>query len=67
MDIRIEGDIDGIETAVLINEISKIPIVYTSGNSDKKTTERAEKTNMLSFLIKPINKQDLINLICGIK
>ena len=67
MDIRIEGDIDGIETADMINESSEIPIIYTSGNSDQKTTDRASKSNMQSFLVKPVNKQELIELICGSK
>ena len=67
MDIRIEGDIDGIETADMINESSEIPIIYTSGNSDQKTTDRASKSNMQSFLVKPVNKRELIELICGSK
>ena len=64
MDIRIEGNIDGIETAIEINQHHNIPIIYTSGNSDEKTTERAKKTNMIGFLVKPINKEDLKNLLC---
>lgn len=64
MDIRIEGDIDGIETADKINESSETPIIFTSGNSDQKTTDRASKSNILSFLVKPVNKQELIGLIC---
>lgn len=67
MDIRIEGDIDGIETADMINDSSEIPIIYTSGNSEQKTADRAKKTNMQSFLVKPVNKQELIELICGSK
>lgn len=67
MDIRIEGDIDGIETADMINESSDIPIIYTSGNSEQKTTNRAKKTNMQSFLVKPVDKQELIKLICSAK
>lgn len=65
MDVRIEGDKDGIETAEIINRFSNIPIIYTSGNSDYKTTERAKKTNMIGFLPKPINRKDLMDLICS--
>ena len=64
MDVRIEGDKDGIETAEIINRFSNVPIIYTSGNSDEKTTERAKKTNMVGFLTKPINKEELIALLC---
>ena len=64
MDVRIEGNKDGIETAIEINQHHNIPIIYTSGNSDEKTTERAKKTNMIGFLVKPINKDELRDLLC---
>jgi response regulator of citrate/malate metabolism len=63
MDVRIEGDKDGIETSELINERWNIPIIYTSGNSDLQTTNRAKKTNMLAFLAKPVYKEELLQLI----
>ena len=65
MDIRIEGDKDGIETAQQINAKYKIPIIYTSGNTDEKTTERAQKTNMKGFLPKPVVKEELIHMLCS--
>jgi response regulator of citrate/malate metabolism len=64
MDVRIEGDKDGIETALTINKEHDIPIIYTSGNTDEKTTERANKTNIVGFLVKPVNKEDLRKLLC---
>lgn len=63
MDIRIEGPLDGIETAEKINEFSKIPIIYISGNSDPITKERAQKTNMCGFFIKPISAELLKSVI----
>ncbi len=65
MDVRIDGDKDGIETAEIINNNSKIPIIYISGNSDPVTIERAKKTNMIGFLNKPIDKIDLTSIICN--
>ena len=59
MDIRIEGDIDGIDTAVRINELNDIKIIYISGNSDEQTYNRATKTNMLAFLTKPVKEIEL--------
>jgi len=64
MDIRIEGDKDGIDTAIDINKNNKIPIIYTSGNTDEKTTERAKQTNIAGFLVKPVNKDELRKLLC---
>lgn len=63
MDIRINGEKDGIDTAILINQIADIPIIYTSGNTDEKTSKRASQTNMLGFLAKPIQKSDLFNIL----
>jgi CheY-like chemotaxis protein len=64
MDVRIEGDKDGIETALTINQHQNIPIIYTSGNTDEKTTERAKQTNIAGFLVKPVNKDELRKLLC---
>jgi len=63
MDIRIDGEKDGIETALEINKQKNIPIIFVSGNSDEKTTERASKTNILGFLVKPVNKENLYQLL----
>jgi CheY-like chemotaxis protein len=64
MDVRIEGDKDGIETALAINKEQNIPIIFTSGNTDDKTTERAKETNIAAFLVKPVKKEELRKLIC---
>ncbi len=64
MDVRIEGKMDGVETAMLISQEHDIPIIFISGNSDEKTIERAKKTNMLDFLVKPITKEKLLDLLC---
>lgn len=66
MDIRINGDIDGIETAIRINQTDNIQIIYTSGNNDPTTLERATKTNMLDFLVKPVDKQKLLDILSKI-
>ena len=63
MDIRIEGSLDGIETAILINEIKEIKIIFISGNSDEQTFLRASKTNMIAFLVKPIKQIELSKLL----
>lgn len=63
MDIRISGEKDGVDTAILINQIADIPIIYVTGNNDPKSRQRASETNMLAFLVKPINKEDLLKLL----
>ena len=59
MDITLKGELDGIETARLINIQKKIPIVYLTGHKDDETIERSKTTNPYGFLLKPLNDRDL--------
>ncbi|MDT8411769.1 MAG: response regulator [Vicingaceae bacterium] len=59
MDIAIEGNINGIEATKLINANTNIPVVYITGNSDKKTMDEAKKTNPLYIIKKPVDEQAL--------
>lgn len=63
MDIRIEGQMDGIEAMKEIRKFSEVPVVYLTGNSEPITKQRAEQTNMLAFCIKPISLDDLKNIL----
>ncbi len=59
MDIGISGEIDGIETAKLLNKSYCIPLIFITGNSDESTIERAKKTNPVDILFKPIDESKL--------
>ncbi len=59
MDIKIAGNMDGIETAGKINETHNIPIIYITSYSDEKTLERAMNTRPYSYILKPIRERDL--------
>lgn len=63
MDIRIEGEMDGIEAMEEIRKFSEVDVIYVSGNSEPETLQRAEKTKMLGFRIKPIFIDDLKELL----
>jgi CheY-like chemotaxis protein len=54
MDIRIQGDIDGITTAELVRRQLGIPVVYLTAHGDPETLERAKGTAPVGYLIKPI-------------
>lgn len=60
MDIIIEGHIDGIETAELIQLHHDIPIIFLSGLSDEDIVERVTRAHAYSYLIKPIDPQQLL-------
>ena len=59
MDINIQGDIDGIETASMIKKGFSIPVVYVTSHSDGPTLERAKATKPDGFIIKPFGDDDL--------
>lgn len=63
MDISLKGELDGIETARLMNIQKKVPIVYLTAHYDDETIERSKSTNPYGFLLKPLNDRDLNSCI----
>jgi CheY-like chemotaxis protein len=59
MDITLDIEMDGIQAAEIINRTRKIPLIYVTAHSDNETRKRAETTNPLGYLIKPIRTQEL--------
>lgn len=59
MDIRIQGDKDGIETADIIRHQYGIPVIYTTAYSDDERIERAKQTIPFGYIIKPTQERDL--------
>ncbi|MBN2545074.1 MAG: response regulator [Spirochaetes bacterium] len=59
MDIILEGKMDGIEAAKVINQKYHIPVIFMTGNSDPLTISRAKKIKPAGILIKPIMDEDL--------
>ena len=59
MDIRLKGDIDGIEAAREIKARFHTPIIYLTAYSDDHTLERALTTNPSGYLIKPFQEKEL--------
>src|SRR5690554_816891 len=60
MDINIKGDLDGIETAELINQEFLTPIIYVTSNTSSQFVSRAIKTGPHAILSKPYNYKDLL-------
>jgi two-component system, response regulator PdtaR len=63
MDIKIIGDLDGIQTMQEIRKFSDIPVIYITGNSDPITRQKAMETNPISYIIKPIEMETLKSAI----
>jgi two-component system cell cycle sensor histidine kinase/response regulator CckA len=59
MDIRIKGDLDGIETTARLRDRFDIPVVYLTAHTDMQTVDRAKMTGAFGFLTKPIHQTSL--------
>ena len=59
MDIRLRGEMDGIQAAEEIWNNLQIPAIYVTGHSDKGTVERATLTSPFGYILKPFNEQEL--------
>ncbi len=59
MDIQLEGDLDGIDTAHMISKQQAIPIIYLTSNTDERTFNRAKLTQPHGFLSKPFRLTDI--------
>jgi len=63
MDIRLQGKLDGIQTAKALQEIERVPIIYLSDYTDKATVRKAKETNPANYLAKPFTETDLLRAI----
>ncbi len=63
MDIRLDGDMDGIEAAQQIHSHLDIPIVYLTAYADAETMARAEATEPFGYLMKPFNITEIHSTI----
>lgn len=59
MDIRIDGSIDGIETASRVPPEYRIPVVYLTAYSEEATLNRARATTPHGYLLKPFSEREL--------
>ncbi len=63
MDIRLKGNMDGVEAAGLINESGIVPVVYMTAYADEDTLARAKTTGPYGYIIKPFNERELHSTI----
>ncbi|MGE5498402.1 MAG: response regulator [Syntrophothermus sp.] len=59
MDIRLAGDMDGIEAAKQIAEHTNSPILFMTAYSDPEVREKAMELKPLGFLQKPVKLTDI--------
>lgn len=63
MDVRLRGDMDGIEAARRIRLVRDIPIVFLTAYADRVHLERAKSSAPHAYLLKPYNDRELLTTI----
>ena len=63
MDIRLDGELDGIETARLLRADADVPVVFVTAFVDEQTRLRAAATSPLAFMPKPLDEFELHALL----
>jgi len=59
MDIRLKGEIDGVEAAEQIRTRLDIPVVYLTAYADAHTLQRAKITEPYGYILKPFEEREL--------
>jgi signal transduction histidine kinase len=63
MDIRLRGQMDGVQAAEEIRTRFDIPVVYLTAYADEATLERAKITEPFGYLLKPFEDRELCSTI----
>ena len=59
LDIRLEGTIDGIALAKILNEKHNVPFIFITSHADPRTLEGIKATHPLGYVLKPFDQRDL--------
>ncbi|TYP92794.1 Response regulator receiver domain-containing protein [Fodinibius salinus] len=59
MDIRLDGEINGIEATKIIREKHDISVIFVSGNTDMLKSADVDPSEYIEFLAKPVTLAEL--------
>ncbi|NQU66277.1 MAG: response regulator [SAR324 cluster bacterium] len=59
MDIRLKGEMDGIDVAKIIRNRFGIPVIFSTAYLDQERIERAKIAMPFGYVLKPIQERDL--------
>ncbi|MEJ2628266.1 MAG: PAS domain S-box protein, partial [bacterium] len=63
MDIQLDGNVDGIKTAEIINQKYDLPVVFITSFTDEKIIHKAKLTQPYGYIIKPFDENKLKSTI----
>jgi len=59
MDIRIRGELDGVDLARALTTADEVPVVFLTGNADEATLRRAIDAEPYGYVLKPFELRTL--------
>jgi CheY-like chemotaxis protein len=65
MDIKLKGNLDGIQAAHQIFNQYKVPVVYITAYADENTLKRVDGTGRFGYITKPFEETELQTTIQG--
>ena len=63
MDIRLDGNMDGIEAASAIQKRMEVPVVFLTAYADETTIQRARNEQPYGYIVKPFTDRELAGAI----
>ncbi|BBO83282.1 hypothetical protein DSCO28_38480 [Desulfosarcina ovata subsp. sediminis] len=63
MDIKLEGEMDGVSTAEALRDRFDIPVIYLTAFSDDALLQKAKKTEPFGYVIKPYRASEIKSVI----
>jgi PAS domain S-box-containing protein len=59
MDIRLIGEMNGVESAGRIRQLFHIPVIYLTAHTDEETLRRAKITEPYGYILKPFEEREM--------
>lgn len=63
LDINIDGNIDGLMLAKIINDSFGIPFIFLTSHTDQQTLEKVTSLKPFGFIVKPFDENELVTNI----
>lgn len=63
MDIMLNGQLDGIQTAGVVKSKFNLPVIYITALTDKDTIQRAKVTEPYGYLTKPFEDREIFTVL----
>ncbi len=59
MDVELKGNMDGLETALIVKDKHSIPVIFLTAFEDDETLAKINKLSPSGYLVKPFEDEEL--------